>query len=68
MDTKKGTVILVSIALILAITAIALNLTSSEPVSTTPKELQTNAGAGEVGIVINTPEGIEDKGAEGDLA
>jgi hypothetical protein len=62
MDVKKGTVILVSIALVLAITAITINLTSTDEISTEP--LESQAGAGEVGIVIEPTQGIEDKGAE----
>lgn len=67
MDAKKGTVILVAIALLLAITAIVINVTSSESVSTVPSDLQVGPRAGEVGVTIQPTEGIEDRGP-GDLA
>ena len=67
MDVKKGTVILVSIALILAITAIILNVTSDEVVPTTPTTPQIDSGSGDVGINVEESANIEDKGI-GDLA
>lgn len=68
MDGKKKMVILVIIALVLAITAITINLTSPKDVSTGPINGQVNAGLGEIGITINPTEGIEDKLTEENLS
>ena len=66
MDMKKGTVVLVAVALVLMVTAVALNLSSSEDVPTTSSDVQIDSGAGEVGIVILPNEDVEDKIVEGE--
>jgi len=67
MDMKKGTVVLVAVALVLMVTAVALNLTSSEDVPTTALESQIDSGAGEIGVVIIPNEDVEDKIVEGEI-
>jgi hypothetical protein len=62
MQNKKRVTILVIIALILAITAIALNSMDSE-VSTTRSVNQDHAGGGKIGVEIEPPQ-VEDKLAE----
>lgn len=52
MDAKKRTAILVTIALVLAFTAIIINVASSSEVPTEAKELSINAGSGEVGVKV----------------
>ena len=59
MDKKKGTTILVIIAIILALIAISLNVIKSD-IRTTTNSDEPQAGSGEVGIEI-VPGGIEDK-------
>lgn len=61
MEDKKRVIILVTIALILAITAIALNATDSQ-VPTTGNAIKNNQGS-QVGIIIQ-PAPVEDKLAE----
>jgi hypothetical protein len=62
MEDKKRVTVLIIIALILAITAIALNTANSE--IPTSRNLNANQeGAGEVGVVFK-PAPIEDKLAE----
>ena len=64
MRVKKSVIILVIIALVLAVTAIALRVTDSNQIPTT-RDTSSNidTGAGEVGVVI-LPGEVEDKGAE----
>ena len=59
MENNKRVTILVIIALILAITAIALNTSDSEQVSTSSPNIQSPTGA-VVGIDIQ-PSEVEDK-------
>jgi len=59
MQNKKRVTVLVTIALILAITAIALNSMDSE-VSTTRTLNQDHAGGGQIGVEIQPPQ-VEDK-------
>jgi TRAP-type uncharacterized transport system fused permease subunit len=66
MDTKKRTAVLVAVALVLACTAIIMNVVSSSEVPTEASDLKINAGAGEVGVTVIAPE-VEDKGIEVDL-
>ena len=64
MATKKGIIILVIIALVLAVTAITLRVTDSNEIPTTrDTSFDADTGAGEVGVII-LPGEIEDKGAE----
>ena len=59
MQNKKRVTVLVTIALILAITAIALNSVDSE-VSTARTQTQDQAGGGQIGVDIQ-PGQVEDK-------
>ena len=59
MQDKKRVTVLVTIALILAITAIALNSVDSE-ISTTRTQTQDHAGGGQIGVDILPPQ-VEDK-------
>ena len=61
MEDKKKVIILVTIALILAATAIALNVMDSEEVPTTAPTIDQGEPTGaEVGIAIE-PSPVEDK-------
>jgi len=62
MDKKKGTAILVIIAIVLAITAISLNMMDSD-VKTTGNGIREFSGTGDVGVTI-IPGNIEDKYTE----
>ena len=66
MQNKKRVTILVTIALILAITAIALNTMDSE-VSTTRTSSQDQTGGGRIGIDIQ-PSEVEDKLLEKEIS
>ena len=59
MDKKKGTVILVIVAIVLAITAISLTMMGSD-VKTTGNSIRESSGNGDVGVTI-TPGVVEDK-------
>ena len=59
MEEKKKVIIIATIALILAITAISLSLSDSSEVPTTGNMIKENQ-AGEIGIVIS-PAAVEDK-------
>lgn len=59
MEVKKGVIILVVLAVVLALTAIALNITDSN-VSTTANVVSGSSGGGNVGVVIGLGE-VEDK-------
>ena len=67
MKDKKKVTILVTIALILATTAIALNVMSSDEIPTTKPLAQDQSGAGEIGIEIQASP-IEDKLTESEPA
>ena len=60
MDEKKRVIILVSIAAILAITAIALNMIDSEEVPASMDLSESSPGSGQIGIEIQ-PAPVEDK-------
>ena len=60
MEPKKKITIIVIIALILAITAISLRVTSSDDVPTSVNDDTADAGAGRVGVTILLPN-VEDK-------
>lgn len=62
METKKKVIILVTLAIILAITAILLNINDSN-VSTTAKVISGSPGGGIIGVDIK-PAPVEDKLAE----
>ena len=62
METKKKVIILVTLAIILAITAISLNLSGSD-ISTTGNVISVSSGGGNIGIDIK-PAPVEDKLAE----
>jgi len=59
MDKKKGTTILVIVAMILAILAISLNVMESS-IRTKANSEKPQSGSGQVGVEI-VPGGIEDK-------
>ena len=60
MENKKRVTILVTIALILAITAIALNTGDTEQVPTTTPKIQPSSTGAVIGISIE-PSPVEDK-------
>lgn len=66
MKLKKGTVVLVVIALLLAATAITVNAVGEKDVSE-KADFAVNAGSGEVGITVLPNDNVEDKLAQGDL-
>ena len=59
MDKKKGTTILVIVAIILALIAISLNVIEND-IKTKMDSDESQLGAGQVGVEI-VPGGIEDK-------
>ena len=63
MVVKKGVIILVVVALVLAITAITLRVVDSSEVPTSTEGSVENAGSGEVGVTI-IQSGVEDKLAD----
>jgi len=63
MALKKGLMILIAIALILAITAVSLKLVDSNEVPTSIEGDQSNSGSGKVGVTI-LPPNVEDKLAD----
>ena len=62
MDKKKGAAILVIIAIVLAITAISLNMMDSD-VKTSGNSVRDFSGTGDVGVTI-IPGNVEDKSIE----
>ena len=63
MDKKKRVVILVVIAIVLALIAVLLQFSDSNEVPTQkPAEKKSSTGSGVVGLVIQQPSGIEDRG------
>lgn len=60
MIPKKGAVILVAIAIVLAAVAISMNLAESDEIKTKNSETIQDTGSGEIGVTILPPE-IEDK-------
>ncbi len=60
MEEKKRVIILVAIALILAATAIALNVMDSDEVPTSAPTTQETSDGGQVGVGIE-PAPVEDK-------
>jgi hypothetical protein len=66
MENKKRVMVLVAIALILATTAIVLNLMDSEILTTRTSSQGEQTGGGEVGVEIQSPQ-VEDR-LEGDVS
>ena len=60
MQNNKRVIIFITIALILAITAITLNATDSDKVLTTRESIKEEAQGGQLGIEIQ-PFPVEDK-------
>lgn len=60
MKLKRGTVVLVVIALLLVATAIAVNALGEKNVPT-QSDLKVNAGGGEVGVTVLPNNNVEDK-------
>jgi hypothetical protein len=66
MKIKRGTAILLVVALLLASSAVAVNVLVDDEVPTEAGELSMNAGAGEVGVDV-LPPSVEDKMLEENL-
>ena len=64
MKLKKVTVVLVLVALLLAGTAVAVNLIGENDVSTDALEFQINDGSSQVGVTVLPNNNFEDKLAE----
>ena len=64
MKLKRVTVVLVVIALLLAGTAVAVNIIGEDDVSTDALELQINDGGSQIGVTVLPNENAEDKMTE----
>jgi hypothetical protein len=64
MIPKKGVVILVAIALVLAVVAVSMNFDGSDEIKTKSSEITQDEGNGQVGVTVLSPT-VEDR-LEGD--